>query len=103
MMSTGCKKCFNGPRGMILVRECKQRNWQRNNNEERGNELYVGLGLRRLLRVEQLYTTQRQIGYFHARLARTRTLTAKFHYASCFEAGSKLVADLQRAEIWPII
>jgi len=33
--------------------------------------------------------------------------SAKFHYAiqlaSCFEAGSKLVADPQRAEIWPII
>ena len=32
---------------------------------------------------------------------------AKFHYAiqvaSGFEAGSKLVADLQRAEIWLII
>jgi len=28
---------------------------------------------------------------------------AKFHYAIWFEAGSKLVADLQRAEIWPII
>jgi len=28
---------------------------------------------------------------------------AKFHYASWFEADSKLVADLQRAEIWPII
>jgi len=26
-------------------------------------------------------------------------LKAKFHYASCFDAGSKLV----RAEIWPII
>jgi len=31
------------------------------------------------------------------------TLKAKFHYAIRFEAGSKLVADLQRAEIWPII
>jgi len=30
-------------------------------------------------------------------------LKAKFHYAIWFEAGSKLVADLQRAEIWPII
>jgi len=28
---------------------------------------------------------------------------AKFNYAIWFEAGSKLVADLQRAEIWPII
>jgi len=28
---------------------------------------------------------------------------AKFHYASWFEAASKLVAYLQRAEIWPII
>jgi len=27
-------------------------------------------------------------------------LKAKFHYASWFEACSKLVADLQRAEIW---
>jgi len=44
MMSTGCKKCFNGPHGMILVRGCKQRNWQRNNNEESWNELYM-LGL----------------------------------------------------------
>jgi len=32
-----------------------------------------------------------------------RVLKARFHYASWFEAGSKLVADLQRAEIWPII
>jgi len=30
------------------------------------------------------------------------TLNTKFHYAVWFEAGSKLVADLQRAEIWPI-
>jgi len=28
---------------------------------------------------------------------------AKFHYGIWFEAGSKLVADLQQAEIWPII
>jgi len=28
---------------------------------------------------------------------------AKFHYAIWFEAGSKLVVELQRAEIWPII
>jgi len=28
---------------------------------------------------------------------------AKFHYAMWFEAGSKVVADLQRAEIWPIV
>jgi len=28
---------------------------------------------------------------------------AKFHCASWFEAGSKLVGDLQRAEIWPIV
>jgi len=33
----------------------------------------------------------------------TCTVKAKFHYASWFEAGLKLVADLQRAEIWPII
>jgi len=31
------------------------------------------------------------------------TLKAKFHYAIWFEADSKLVADLQRAEIWPVI
>jgi len=42
------------------------------------------------------------------------SIKAKFHYASWFEAGSKLVADrseadsklvadLERAEIWPII
>jgi len=31
------------------------------------------------------------------------TRPAKFHYTIWFEAGSKLVADLQRAEIWPII
>jgi len=30
-------------------------------------------------------------------------IKAKFRYAIWFEAGSKLVADLQRAEIWPII
>jgi len=30
---------------------------------------------------------------------RIRVLKAKFHYASWFEAGSKLV----RAEIWPTI
>jgi len=28
---------------------------------------------------------------------------AKFHYAIWSQTGSKLVADLQRAEIWPII
>jgi len=33
----------------------------------------------------------------------TRTIKAKVHYAIWFEAGSKMVADLQRAEIWPII
>ena len=32
----------------------------------------------------------------------TQSVKAKFHYVICFEAGSKLVADLQRAEIWPI-
>ena len=32
-----------------------------------------------------------------------RVLKVKFHYAIWFEAGSKLVEDLQRAEIWPII
>jgi len=31
------------------------------------------------------------------------TVKAKFHYAIWFEAGSKLVAGMQRAEIWPII
>jgi len=31
------------------------------------------------------------------------SLKAKFHYAIWLEAGSKPVADLQRAEIWPII
>ena len=30
-------------------------------------------------------------------------IKAKFHYAIWFKAGSKLVADLQRAEIWHII
>jgi len=30
-------------------------------------------------------------------------IKAKFHYAMWFEAASKLVADLQRAQIWPII
>jgi len=30
-------------------------------------------------------------------------LKAKFHYVIWFEAGSKLVAVLQRTEIWPII
>jgi len=33
----------------------------------------------------------------------TRRLKAKFHYACWFKAGSKMIADLQRAEIWPII
>jgi len=33
----------------------------------------------------------------------TSYLKAKFHYAIWFNAGSKLVADLQRAEIWPTI
>ena len=37
------------------------------------------------------------------RSSRRRSVKAKFHYASSFEAGSKLFADLQRAEIWPII
>ena len=32
-----------------------------------------------------------------------RAVKAKCHYAIWFEAGSKLVADLQRSEIWPII
>jgi len=27
----------------------------------------------------------------------------KFHYAIWLQTGAKLVADLQRAEIWPII
>jgi len=29
-----------------------------------------------------------------------RSIKAKFHYVIWFEAGSKLVADLQRGEIW---
>jgi len=33
----------------------------------------------------------------------TCVVKAKFHYAIWFEAGSNLVADLQQAEIWPII
>jgi len=44
------------------------------------------------------------IGYFMvASCMLTLPVKAKFHYASWFEAGSKLVADLKRAEIWPII
>ena len=35
--------------------------------------------------------------------ARSELLKAEFHYAIWFEADLKLVADLQRAEIWPII
>ena len=31
------------------------------------------------------------------------TIKAKFHYAIWLQTGPKLVADLQRAEIWPII
>jgi len=42
--------------------------------------------------------------YAEAQVIRDGTVKAKFHYASWFEAGSiKLVADLQRAKIWPII
>jgi len=33
----------------------------------------------------------------------THTLKAKFHYAILSQTGPKLVADLQRAGIWPII
>jgi len=29
-----------------------------------------------------------------------KRLKAKFHYSIWFEAGSKLVADLQRTDIW---
>jgi len=32
-----------------------------------------------------------------------RSLKAKFHYAIWSQTGPKLVADLQRAGIWPII
>jgi len=32
-----------------------------------------------------------------------RTVKAKFHYAIWSQTGPKLVADLQRAGIWPII
>jgi len=35
--------------------------------------------------------------------ARSDAVMAKFHYAIWSQTGSKLVADLQRAEIWPII
>jgi len=35
--------------------------------------------------------------------AQTRRLKAKFHHAIWSQTGSKLVAELQRAEIWPII
>jgi len=31
------------------------------------------------------------------------SVKAKFHYAIWSKTGPKLVADLQRAEIWPII
>jgi len=31
------------------------------------------------------------------------SVKAKFHYAIWSQTGSKLDADLQRAEIWPII
>jgi len=33
----------------------------------------------------------------------TVTIKVKFHYAIWLQTGPKLVADLQRAEIWPII
>jgi len=33
----------------------------------------------------------------------TRTINVKVRYAIWFEAGSKMIAGLQRAEIWPII
>jgi len=37
------------------------------------------------------------------KLTHQTKLKAKFHYAIWSQTGSKLVADLQRAEIWPII
>jgi len=50
-------------------------------------ELFVGLGLlRQLLCVEKLYTTQRQIGYFRARMVRrmvrARTPIRLTHFSS---------------------
>jgi len=36
-------------------------------------------------------------------VAADKQVKAKFHYAIWFEACLKLVADLQRAEMWPII
>jgi len=35
--------------------------------------------------------------------AKIALIKAKFHYAIWLQTGPKLVADLQRAEIWPII
>ena len=36
-------------------------------------------------------------------LKRRYTIKAKFHYAIWSQTGPKLVADLQRAGIWPVI
>ena len=40
---------------------------------------------------------------YHCTKPPTIMLKAKFHYAIWSQTGSKLVADLQRAGIWPII
>jgi len=40
---------------------------------------------------------------FNYRFVRSLPLKAKFHCAIWSQTGSKLVADLQRAGIWPII
>ena len=53
------------------------------------------------------FSFERILHYFCSSRPISCAIKAKFHYAIWFEAwsqtGSKLVADLQRAEIWPII
>jgi len=49
------------------------------------------------------YRAKRFTDEFSEKVWTKRGVKAKFHYAIWFEAGSKLVADLQRAEIWPTI
>jgi len=41
--------------------------------------------------------------HFHVHITRRSVVKVKFHYAIWSQTDSKLVADLQRAEIWPII
>jgi len=66
----------------------------------------TGYGVSQLVASRRLnagwLTTVTADGQRDSDLRARSAIKAKLHYAIWFEAGLKLVADLQRDEIWPI-